>query len=152
MNSNNISLHCAVITDLHYARTPNVQIPSRRGELALQLLREAFDFYETRNPDLVLIAGDCLNDPHDPEAAHALIRQKLNEHTDAINEVRKENEEQNIKLDRIDQQLKDVKKDTAGIVEAVGFSKTLRKILIWVASIVGSLYTIWEAYKFFWGK
>ena len=90
--------------------------------------------------------------PHDTEAAHALIRQKLNEHTDAINEVRKENEEQNIKLDRIDQQLKDVKKDTAGIVEAVGFSKTLRKILIWVASIVGSLYTIWEAYKFFWGK
>ena len=66
--------------------------------------------------------------------------------------MRKENEEQNIKLDRIDQQLKDVKKDTAGIVEAVGFSKTLRKILIWVASIVGSHYTIWEAYKFFWGK
>ena len=59
MNSNTISLHCAVITDLHYARTPNVQIPSRRGELALQLLREAFDFYETRNPDLVLIAGHC---------------------------------------------------------------------------------------------
>lgn len=72
MNSNNISLHCAVITDLHYARTPNVQIPSRRGELALQLLREAFDFYETRNPDLVLIAGDCLNDPRDPEAAALL--------------------------------------------------------------------------------
>lgn len=87
--------------------------------------------------------------PHDPEVAHALIRQKLNEHTDAINEVRKENEEQNIKLDRIDQQLKDVKKDTAGIVEAVGFSKTLRKILMWVAGIVGSIYTIWEAYKFF---
>ena len=36
--------------------------------------------------------------PHDPEAAHALIRQKLNEHTDAINEVRKENEEQNINI------------------------------------------------------
>ena len=72
MNSNTISLHCAVITDLHYARTPNVQIPSRRGELALQLLREAFDFYETRNPDLVLIAGDCLNDPRDPEAAALL--------------------------------------------------------------------------------
>ena len=72
MNSNTISLHCAVITDLHYTRTPNVQIPSRRGELALQLLREAFDFYETRNPDLVLIAGDCLNDPRDPEAAALL--------------------------------------------------------------------------------
>ena len=85
--------------------------------------------------------------PHDPDVAHALIRQKLNEHTDAINEVRKENEEQNIKLDRIDQQVKDVKKDTAGIVEAVGFSKTLQKILIWVAGSIGSLYTIWEAYK-----
>lgn len=90
--------------------------------------------------------------PHDPEAAHALIRQKLNEHTEAIKDVQRENIAQNIKLDRIDQQLKDVKKDTAGIVEAVGFSKTLRKILIWVASIVGSLYTIWEVYKYFLGK
>lgn len=87
--------------------------------------------------------------PHDPEVAHALIRQKLNEHTEAINEVRKENEEQNRKLDKIDIQISDIKSDTAGIVEAVGFSRTLRKILMWVAGIVGSLYTIWEAYKFF---
>ena len=90
--------------------------------------------------------------PHDPDVAHALIRQKLNEHTEAINEVRKENAEQNRKIDKIESKIDDVKKDTAGIVEAVGFCKTLRKILIWVASIVGSLYTIWEAYKFFWGK
>lgn len=31
------------------------------------------------------------NLPHAPEAAHALIRQKLNEHTDALREVKEEN-------------------------------------------------------------
>ena len=80
--------------------------------------------------------------PHDPDAAHALIRQKLNEHTDAINEVRKENEEQNIKLDRIDQQLKDVKKDTAGIVEIVHVTRTLCRLIKIAGAIAGAIAAI----------
>ena len=90
--------------------------------------------------------------PHDPEAAHALIRQKLNEHTEAIKDVQRENIAQNIKLDRIDNQLRDVKKDTEGIVDAIQATRTLRKILVWLACIIGSGYTIWEVYKYFLGK
>lgn len=88
--------------------------------------------------------------PHDPESAHALIQQKLNEHTEAIKDVQRENIAQNIKLDRIDNQLRGVKKDTEGIVDAVQAAKTLRKILVWLAGIIGSGYTLWEVYKAFW--
>ena len=41
--------------------------------------------------------------PHEPEAAHALIRQKLNEHTDAINSLIETNRKQDERLERIEE-------------------------------------------------
>ena len=50
--------------------------------------------------------------PHDPEAAHALIRQKLNEHTDELRAVMAENQKQNIELAQINRTLGDIEKNT----------------------------------------
>ena len=72
MNTHTPLFRCVVIADLHYARLPNAGIPARRGELAPALLRAAFSFYGKSPPDIFLIAGDCLNDPADPEAEFLL--------------------------------------------------------------------------------
>lgn len=91
------------------------------------------------------------NLPHDPEAAHALIRQKLNEHTDALREVREENIKQNQELQKISGKLDRVDRHTAGIVEVVHFTRNLCRItklagkfIIWFSGVAGGLYGLWK--------
>ena len=80
--------------------------------------------------------------PHDPESAHAVIRQKLNEHTDAIRKLIDKNEKQDEKLERIE-------KNTSALVEifraAHGTAKTLKwicKLFVWVGSISSAAYAL----------
>ena len=91
--------------------------------------------------------------PHDPDVAHALIRQKLNEHTEAINEVREENRKQNEKLNEISSKLDRVDKNTEGIVEVVHFSrklcwllKLLGKVICWVSAVAGAVAGLYQLY------
>ncbi len=91
--------------------------------------------------------------PNDTIAAHALIRQKLNEHAEAIGEVRKENLEQNRKIDRLEAKIDDVKRDTAGIVEVVHFSRKFCRLLKWMgaaAGAAGAIIGFWQAYMAGW--
>lgn len=97
--------------------------------------------------------------PHDPDAAHALIRQKLNEHTEAINHVREENIRQNEKLEAIDEKLDRVDKNTEGVVEVVHFSrklcqllKLIGKIICWAAGIAGALTGIIQFVNIYGGQ
>ena len=83
--------------------------------------------------------------PHDPEAAHALIRQKLNEHTDAINSLIETNRKQDERLERIE-------KNTSMLVEIFragdGTLKTARwfgKLLVWIGSLSSAAYALWYA-------
>ena len=52
-----------VISDLHYAKSKNVTNPTRCGERAPELLKKAVDFFNDRRPDVLLVAGDMINDP-----------------------------------------------------------------------------------------
>lgn len=97
--------------------------------------------------------------PHDPEAAHALVRQKLNEHTDAIREIRDENVKQNVKLDRIERQVQDVKRNTAGVVTVVHFVdklchmvKLTGKIIVWFAGVAGAAVALYQLYIMYWNQ
>ena len=83
--------------------------------------------------------------PHEPEAAHALIRQKLNEHTDAINSLIETNRKQDERLERIE-------KNTSMLVEIFragdGTLKAARwfgKLLIWIGSLSSAAYALWYA-------
>ncbi|EQM95094.1 hypothetical protein [Oxalobacter paraformigenes] len=83
--------------------------------------------------------------PHEPEAAHALLKQKLNEHTAAINSLIAGNRKQDERLERIE-------KNTATLVEIFragdGTLKTIKwfgKLLIWVGSLSSALYALWYA-------
>lgn len=64
-----MSIKIAVISDLHYSAEPNPLIPKRRGELsAILLLRAVHRFNRFIKPDIVLVAGDLINDPTAPDA------------------------------------------------------------------------------------
>ena len=64
-----MSIKIAVISDLHYSAEPNPLIPKRRGELsAILLLRAVHRFNRFIKPDIVLVAGDLINDPAAPDA------------------------------------------------------------------------------------
>ena len=83
--------------------------------------------------------------PPDPGAAHELFKQKLNEHTDAINSLIETNRKQDERLARIE-------KNTATLVEIFragdGTLKTARwfgKLLIWIGSLSSALYALWYA-------
>ena len=83
--------------------------------------------------------------PHDPEAAHALIRQKLNEHTDAINSLIETNRKQDEKLERIEN-------NTATLVEIFragnGVLKLLKwmgKFIVWLGGLASAIYVLWYA-------
>lgn len=91
------------------------------------------------------------NLPHDPESAHALIKQKLNEHTEALREVKEENIKQNQELTKISGKLDRVDRHTAGIVEVVLFTRHLcritklaGKLIIWFSGVAGGLYGLWQ--------
>lgn len=91
------------------------------------------------------------NLPHDPQAAHALIKQKLNEHTEALREVKEENIKQNEKLKEIGDKIDGVKRNTAGIIEVVHFTRNLCRItklagkfIIWFSGVAGALYGLWQ--------
>lgn len=55
----------AVISDLHYARSKNLVNPTRCGERAPELLKKAIDFFNAAHPDVLLLAGDLINDAAD---------------------------------------------------------------------------------------
>lgn len=91
------------------------------------------------------------NLPHNPEAAHALIKQKLNEHTEALREVKEENVKQNQELGKISDKLDKVDRHTSGIVEVVLFTRHLcrvtklaGKFIIWFSGVAGALYGLWQ--------
>lgn len=97
--------------------------------------------------------------PHDPEAAHAVIKQKLNEHTDAIREIRDENVKQNVKLDRIEKQVQDVKRNTTGVVTVVHFVdklcrivKLTGKLICWLAGVAGAVAGLYQLYIMYWNQ
>lgn len=89
--------------------------------------------------------------PHEPEAAHALIQQKLNEHTEELREVRKENVKQNEKLKDIVDKLDTVKRQTGGILEVVNFTRNLcrltklvGKFVMWAGGVATGLGGLWK--------
>ncbi|MCZ4064121.1 hypothetical protein NB636_01145 [Oxalobacter aliiformigenes] len=91
--------------------------------------------------------------PHDPEAAHALLLQKVNEHTKGLEEVREENRRQNEKLAEISTKLDRVDRNTEGIVEVVHFSRNLcrlfkiiGKVVCWGAGVAGALAGLCQLY------
>ena len=91
--------------------------------------------------------------PHDPEAAHAMLMLKSNEHTKGLEEVREENRKQNEKLNEISSKLDRVDKNTEGIVEVVHFSrklcwllKLLGKVICWVSAVAGAVAGLYQLY------
>ncbi|MDD3116371.1 MAG: metallophosphoesterase [Victivallaceae bacterium] len=65
-----MTVKIAVITDLHFANEPNRLIPQRCGEFAdILLTRAVHRFNRFIKPDIVLIAGDLINDPSSSDAA-----------------------------------------------------------------------------------
>ena len=88
--------------------------------------------------------------PHDPEAAHALIRQKLNEHTDELRAVMAENQKQNIELAQINRTLGDIEKNTKIIVQTDCFFRKFYKLVIVLGSIstaLGGIIGLWHLYQ-----
>lgn len=64
-----MKIRAAIISDLHYAPSPNPLIPQRRGELAaVLLLRAVRRFNRFIKPDIILVAGDLINQPDAPDA------------------------------------------------------------------------------------
>ncbi len=54
----------AVFSDPHYSDHPNLRLPARRGDLILTLLDSLLEFLNREYcPDLVICAGDLLDDP-----------------------------------------------------------------------------------------
>ena len=91
------------------------------------------------------------NLPPDPQVANAIIKQKLNEHTETLREVKEENAKQNQELVKISDKLDKVDKHTAGIVEVVHFTRDLCRItklggkfIVWFSGVSCGLYGLWQ--------
>ena len=90
--------------------------------------------------------------PDDPEAVHAVLLERINQHEKAIYELRKANAElrqankrQDEKLDRIETNtsvLIDIFKAGRGTFKTAGW---IGKLLIWIGSLAGSIYALWYA-------
>lgn len=99
------------------------------------------------------------NLPHDPEAAHGVLMEKINDHTRKLETVREENIKQNARLDcidrkvsRIEKSVANIEKNTAGLVDmwkaGEGTAKVLRWVgtaAKWLAGIATAVTTIWYA-------
>ncbi|MCM1129471.1 MAG: hypothetical protein NC211_03860 [Alistipes senegalensis] len=85
------------------------------------------------------------NLPNNPDVAHALLQQKLNEHTTALREVREENEKQNGRLQSIETKVDRIEKNTASIVEATSGLRFIGKAIGWIGGLAGALSAIWYA-------
>lgn len=91
--------------------------------------------------------------PHDPEAAHAMLMLKSNEHTKGLEEVREENRKQNEKLAEISCKLDRVDKNTEGIIEIVHFSRKLCKLIKLIgglAAAISAIVGLWQIYQGGW--
>lgn len=82
------------------------------------------------------------NAPHSPDVAHALIEQRLNEHTDVIRNLLESDRSQ-------DERLAKIEKNTETLIEifqaAEGTVKTLKwlgKVAGWVAGIASAIYAV----------
>ena len=89
--------------------------------------------------------------PNEPEAAHAVLMTKVNEHTRKLEEVCSENIKQNAELTKISTKLDKVARNTSGIVEVVHFTRNLCRItklagkfIIWFSGVAGGLYGLWQ--------
>lgn len=84
-----------------------------------------------------------LNDlPKETESAHALIRQKLNEHTAAIKEIMEEDRRQNEQLIRMDEKLDRVCKNTEGVLEVVVFSRKICKLIKMLGGVAAAISAV----------
>ena len=90
------------------------------------------------------------NLPDKPEIAHALIQQKLNEHTEELRAVKKENEKQNQQLKKIEDKIDRVERNTDSLVNLFqageGTVKTFKwigKLVVWIGGIAGAVTAIW---------
>ena len=62
-----------LISDLHYAKERNLDLPARAGHFAdTFLLRAVHRINRVIKPDLVIISGDLINDPHGADAPELL--------------------------------------------------------------------------------
>ena len=68
-----MSLKIVLLTDLHYAKQPNESCPTRSGEWAdLLLLRAVHRINRYIKPDLVILAGDLIDQPDAPDSLQLL--------------------------------------------------------------------------------
>ena len=83
--------------------------------------------------------------PREPEAVHAVLLERINQHERAIEEIREANRRQDEKLERIDRNtsvLVDIFKAGRGTIKTVGW---FGKLLIWIGSLSSALYAFWYA-------
>ena len=83
--------------------------------------------------------------PHDDSAAHALLKQKINEHTSAIEELKESNRKQDERLERIEE-------NTSTLVDIFragdGTIKTVRwfgKVVVWIGGMASAVYALYYA-------
>lgn len=81
--------------------------------------------------------------PHNPEAAHALIRQKLNEHTEAINKLIETNQRQDDTLARIEKHTSTLVKIFDASDGAFTLFKWVGRFVMWVAGVITAVCTLW---------
>lgn len=81
--------------------------------------------------------------PHNPEAAHALIRQKLNEHTEAINRLIETNRRQDDTLARIEEHTSTLVKVFDASDGAFTLFKWVGRFVMWVAGGITAVCSLW---------
>ncbi len=75
MNSDKLKI--ALISDLHYSKNANQRIPSRRGEIADQLLEKTIKRLNRYiKPDITLLLGDLLDSPDSSDAIQLMLKLK----------------------------------------------------------------------------
>lgn len=82
--------------------------------------------------------------PPDPEAAHGILMEKINDHTRKLDDVRQENIKQNERLDcidrkvsRIEKSVANIEKNTAGLVDMWQAGEGTVKVLRWFGKCAG---------------
>ena len=84
--------------------------------------------------------------PDDPDAAHAVIVERLNLHDKAIKELQDANQRQDEKLDRIERNtsvLIDIFKAGRGTLKTAGW---VGKFIVWIGGIASAIYALWYAF------
>ena len=83
--------------------------------------------------------------PPDPDAAHAVLLDRINQHEIAIDEIREANRKQDEKLEKIERNtstLVEIFKAGRGTFKLAGW---MGKLVVWFGSLAGAVYAIWYA-------